>query len=141
MEEECKPASVSISELANCIQGEILNCPEQAGELVENLMVGAMCVDPAPLYFSQKPNKAVITRGDRADIQLGALETSTKCLILTGGTKPHASVVQRAEEKGVPILVVDKDTPSTLAELEQGLSQIVSAAPAASEETSETPEA
>ncbi len=121
MEEERKPAGISISELANCIQGEILNSPEKSGEIVENLMVGAMCVDPAPLYFNLKPAKAVITRGDRADIQLGALETSTKCLILTGGTKPLPDVMQRAEEEGVPILLVEKDTPATLSELERGL--------------------
>jgi len=121
MEEERKPAGISISELANCIQGEILNSPEKSGEIVENLMVGAMCVDPAPLYFNLKPAKAVITRGDRADIQLNALKTSTKCLILTGGTKPLPDVMQRAEEEGVPILLVEKDTPATLSELERGL--------------------
>ena len=126
MEEERKPAGISISELANCIQGEILNSPEQSGEIVENLMVGVMCVDPAPLYFNLKPDKAVITRGNRADIQLGALETSTKCLILTGGTKPLPDVMQRAEEKGVPILLVEKDTPATLSELERGLGQLLS---------------
>ena len=123
--EERKPSTVSIGELAEYIQGEILNCPEQSGELVENLMVGAMCVDPAPLYFDIKPNKAVITRGDRADIQLGALETSTKCLILTGGIKPIPSVMQRAEETKVPIIMVEKETPATLADLETGLGRSI----------------
>ena len=119
--EKRKPASVRISELANCVHGEILSCTEKAEELVESLMVGVMCVDPSPLYFNQKSNKAVITRGDRYDIQLGALETSTKCLILTGGTKPRPNIIQRAEEKGVPVLLVEKDTPATLEKLEQGL--------------------
>ena len=116
---------VSIKELADCIQGEIINCSEQSGEQIENLMVGAMCVDPSPLYFNIKSEKAVITRGDRLDIQLGALETSTKCLILTGGEKPHPSVLQRADEKKVPILVVTNDTTSTLAKLEEGLQQVI----------------
>ncbi len=115
---------VSIKELADCIKGEIINCSDQSEGKIESLMIGAMCVDPSPLYFNIKSEKAVITRGDRLDIQLGALETSTKCLILTGGDKPHPSVLQRADEKKVPILVVPIDTPSTLAKLEEGLGQI-----------------
>lgn len=135
--EEQKP-SVSISELAECLQGEIINCSEQSGDLVESLMVGAMCVDPAPLYFDTKSNKAVITRGDRADIQLGALETSTKCLILTGGTRPIPSVMQRAEETKVPIIVVDKDTPTTLAELDKCLGDTISEMPTLDSESEAT---
>lgn len=110
----------SIGELAEILQGEILNCHEQSGELVQNLMVGAMCVDPAPQYFSLKSDKAVITRGDRADIQLGALETPTKCLILTGGVKPIPNVLLVAEERNVPVIVVEKNTVETLSALEEG---------------------
>ena len=121
--EDRRSLALNVGELAELIQGEILNCPEQSGELVENLMVGAMCVDPAPHYFNLKSDKAVITRGDRADIQLGALETPTKCLILTGGAKPLPNILQRAEEKQVPIIVVEKDTAATLSELEEGLSR------------------
>jgi BioD-like phosphotransacetylase family protein len=121
---ESKSAGISINELAGCLQGDILNSTQQTEDIVEHVMVGAMCPDPSPLYFELKPRKAVITRGDRADIQLGALETSTKCLILTGGHKPVPSVLNRAEEKGVPILLVDKDTPATLAELEQSFAQL-----------------
>ena len=90
--------TVSVGELAEHLQGEILNSLERCDELVENLMVGAMCVDPATSYFNLKPNKAVIARGERADIQLPALETSTKCLILSGGVKPIATILFRAEE-------------------------------------------
>ncbi len=133
--EDRKSSAVSIGELAEYVKGEILNCPEQSGELVENLMVGAMCVDPTPLYFNIKSNKAVITRGDRADIQLGALETSTKCLILTGGIKPIPSVMQRAQEIMAPIILVAKDTPATLADIESGLSQIVVEVPISADES------
>ena len=56
-------------------------------------------------YFRRKPNKAVITGGDRADIQLAALETSTRCLILTGNLYPSPAVLNRAEELCVPVLL------------------------------------
>ena len=135
--EDHKPAGISINQLANCLQSEILNSSDKSEEVIENLMVGAMCVDPAPLYFGLRSNKAVITRGDRADIQLGALETSIKCLILTGGSKPLPIVLGRAEEKAVPILLVEKDTPSILAELEQVLGQLAPEVTLAQDETSE----
>ena len=52
----------------------------------------------------------MITGGDRSDIQLAALETSTKCLILTGDLNPSPFVLNRADELGVPVLLVNMDT-------------------------------
>ena len=45
-----------------------------------------------------------------ADIQLAALETSTSCLILTGNIYPSPSVLNRAEELCVPVLLTKLDT-------------------------------
>lgn len=115
--------TVTVSELVEQLEGEVLNSSERLDELVENFMVGAMCLDPAPLYFNIKPNKAVITRGDRADIQLAALETSTKCLILSGGIKPIATILHRAEEKRVPLIATARDTLATVAAVEEALTQ------------------
>lgn len=111
--------SISVAELAEVLQGEILCCPEAVNELVEHLMVGAMSVDSALSYFRRKPNKAVITGGDRPDIQLAALETSTRCLILTGNLHPSPIILGRAEEVGVPMILVKKDTLSTVEVIEQ----------------------
>jgi BioD-like phosphotransacetylase family protein len=102
--------SISVNELTEALSGEILCCPEHGDELVEYLMVGAMSVDSALTYFRRKPNKAVITGGDRPDIQLAALETSTKCLILTGNLRPSPIILGRAEEVGVPMILVKQDT-------------------------------
>lgn len=136
--EDRKPSTISIGELAECVKGEFLNCSEKSDELVKSLMVGAMCVDPTPLYFGIKSDKAVITRGDRADIQLGALMTSTKCLICTGGIKPIPSVMQRAEDLKVPVILVSKDTPATLEDLEQGLGQAIVDTPSANTDAEST---
>ncbi len=111
--------SISVRELAQVLGAEILCCTDRVDELVENLMVGAMSVDSALSYFRRKPNKAVITGGDRPDIQLAALETSTKCLILTGNLHPSPIILGRAEEVGVPMLLVRKDTLSTVEVIEQ----------------------
>jgi len=102
--------SVSVGDLVEFLSGTVLCCPDKMDELVEHLMVGAMSVDSALSYFRRKPNKAVITGGDRPDIQLAALETSTKCVILTGNMRPSPIILGRAEEVGVPMILVRQDT-------------------------------
>jgi len=113
--------TLSVSELAEHLQGEILNCAEKSGELVENLMLGAMTVDPGPEYFGRKANKAVVARGERPDMQMAALETSMRCLILSGNTAPIPAVRYRAEDKNVPIIVVKSDTMATVMAIENAL--------------------
>ena len=111
--------SLTIGELAEHVQGEILNCADKSAELVENLMLGAMTVDPGPVYFGRKANKAVVVRGERPDMQLAALETSTKCLVLSGGVSPIHTVLRRAEDKGVPIILAKGDTISVVNSIER----------------------
>ncbi|MBN1888266.1 MAG: phosphotransacetylase family protein, partial [Thermoflexales bacterium] len=106
-------AAPSVGELAEGLHAEVLCSQCQTGALVEDLLVGAMSVDSALRHFRRKTNKAVVTGGDRADLQLAALETSTRCLILTGNLYPSPVVLGRAEERGVPILLVNMDTLST----------------------------
>ncbi len=102
--------AASIEEIQEGLGGEVICAHDHLNELVEHLMVGAMGVESALTYFRRKANKAVITGGDRPDIQLAALETSTKCLILTGNLKPSPLIVGKAEEAGVPIIVTKYDT-------------------------------
>jgi BioD-like phosphotransacetylase family protein len=111
--------SISVGQLAEGLGAEMVCCPETSEELVEYLMVGAMNVDSALTYFRRKPNKAVITGGDRSDIQLAALETSTKCLILTGNLPPSPLILGRAEEVGVPVILTKQDTLTAVEIIEQ----------------------
>ena len=117
-------SSITVGQLAEALQGEIICRPDLANELVENLMVGAMSVDASLAYFRRKLNKAVITGGDRPDIQLAALETSTRALVLTGNFYPNPLIVSRAEEAGVPIILVKHDTLTTVQLSEQAFEQI-----------------
>lgn len=114
---------VSVAEIAEAIQARTLCCQEGMTEVVENLMIGAMTPDSGADYFSRKDNKAAIVRGERPDMQLAALATSTKCLILTGGVEPLGQALSWAEEKGVPMLLTEKDTLSTAAGVEQAFVQ------------------
>jgi BioD-like phosphotransacetylase family protein len=116
--------SVSVRELADATAGEFLCCEGAAGELVENFVVGAMGVERALRYFRRTPRKCVITGGDRADIQLAALETPTRCLILTGDLQPSHTVLARAEELNVPVLLVRNDTLLTVSTIEEMLGKL-----------------
>lgn len=106
--------AVPIREIVTALHGNILCCEDKVDELIEHFMIGAMNVESALSYFRKVSNKAVITGGDRSDIQLAALETPTTCLILTGELYPSASILGRAQEIGVPIVVVRTDTANTL---------------------------
>jgi BioD-like phosphotransacetylase family protein len=70
-------------------------------------------------FLRRKANKAVVVGGDRIDFQLMSLETSTNLLILTGNIQPSLRVIDRAEERQVPILVVPDDTLTTVERAEQ----------------------
>jgi len=87
-------------------------------------MIGAMNVEGALRYFRTVQNKAVITGGDRPDIQLAALETSTRCIILTGNLFPGNSIISRAEEREVPMIVVKEDTLTTVEKIESLLRRL-----------------
>jgi BioD-like phosphotransacetylase family protein len=112
--------AISVGELAEVLSGEFLALPEKRDVLVEHLIVGAMSAEQALPRIRRIPGtKAVITGGDRADIQLVALETATQCLILTGHLRPVPEVLRRAEECGVPVLLVRGNTMQTVEAIER----------------------
>lgn len=110
--------SVSVRQLNDILSGRVLCCEEKLDEFVENFSIGAMDVDSALNYFRRTPNKAVITGAHRADIQLAAMETSTKCVILTGGLSTNDVVIGKAQAKGIPIISVPDDTFTTIDKIE-----------------------
>jgi BioD-like phosphotransacetylase family protein len=111
--------AISVGELAGLLDAEFLTLPDKKDVLIEELIVGAMSVEKALPYIRRvQGRKAVITGGDRADIQLVALETTTNCLILTGHLHPVPEVLHRAEEVGVPVLLVRGNTMETVESIE-----------------------
>ncbi|MFZ5644846.1 MAG: phosphotransacetylase family protein [Bacillota bacterium] len=107
----------TVEEYYKELGGEILACGDRMNLLVEDITVGAMTLEGALRYLRRSTNKAVIIGGDRADMALAALETSTSVLILTGGLYPDVKVLARAEEKGVPVILVHHDTYTTIEKL------------------------
>jgi hypothetical protein len=112
-------SALTVGELIKLLDAEVLTKYQRAEALVENLTVGAMTAEAALSRFRRASNKAVITGGDRTDIQLAALETSTTCLILTGNLRPSPLVIKQAEEFGISVLLVRTNTMETIEQIER----------------------
>lgn len=109
----------TVAEFYDILGGEILAGEENLGQIVEEVVIGAMTLESALRYFRRSLNKAVITGGDRPDLALAALETSTSVIVLTGGLYPDVKVITRAREQGVPLLLVSHDTYTVINMLQE----------------------
>ncbi|WP_210404633.1 phosphotransacetylase family protein [Chroococcidiopsis sp. TS-821] len=116
--------SVSVAELVEHLNAEVLCRPDRLDLMVESLAIGAMNVNAALKYFRRRQNMAVVTGGDRVEIQLAALESSTQCLILTGQLPPPPFILAKAEDLEIPILSVDLDTLSTVEIIDRTFGQV-----------------
>lgn len=117
--------SVSVEALVHHLNADVLNNPERIDQMmVEEISIGAMNANSALRYFNQANNMVVVTGGDRFDIQMAALESSTQCLVLTGRLSPRQDILERANDLEVPILSVDLDTLTTVEMIEQAFDQV-----------------
>jgi hypothetical protein len=112
-------AGVTVEGLSEEIGAEMLT-GGKTDSFVERFLVGAMSGDAALRYFRRTKDAAVITGGDRSEIQSAALEApGVKCLILTGGHRPPSAVLGKAEEKQVPVMLTNADTLTVLERAEE----------------------
>ena len=110
--------ALSVGEIIDALDAQVLTGVHLRERLVEHMAVGAMSVEAALPRFRRQLNKAVFTGGDRTDIQAAALETSTTCLVLTGNLQPTSTIIKRAEELGVAVLLVPSNTLETVERVE-----------------------
>jgi uncharacterized protein len=113
----------TVQALADGIGGNVINRNLQTQGVIENFLLGAMNPDHGSGYYARKTNKAVIVSSDRPDMQLSALETPTKCLVIAGPKTPIPMVLNRAETKQVPIISVNNSIPGILTSIESILNQ------------------
>ena len=114
------PTVGDVAELlgAGVVNRNALRSPEtQLGELVEHFMLGGLFLDKGGYVFGRRENKAVIVRGDRPDLQMAALDTSTVCLILTNDKPPVQYITHHAELRQTPMLAVSTPTLATMEKL------------------------
>ena len=118
--EDRRLLGVSVGQITEHLNGRYLGYIENGMQdyLVEHFLIGGLILDWGVNYFNTRDHKAVISRGERPDIQMAALETSTSCLVATGGREPLEYVMYEAEQEEVPVVVVDTDTLSTARSLD-----------------------
>ncbi len=117
--QEAMLSATSVGEVAAACEGTFLCGAEQASDMVENLVVGAMGMEQAKARMEQIPSKAVITGGDRTDMIIAALEMSAKVIILTGNLHPSPIILRQAAQMGVPIVLTPYHTLDAVKSIEQ----------------------
>jgi hypothetical protein len=114
----------NVEEVADALGATVIVAEDRMDRIVEEVMVGAMTPETALKTMRRFANKAIITGGDRSDIQMAALSTDTSCLVLTGGLYPDRQVVAKAYELGVPILLTRQDTLNASETIEHLIARI-----------------
>ena len=115
-------AGVTIEDLARSLGCNVLTPDIGMDTHVERFTVGAMGGNSALDQFRRTRDAVMITGGDRSEVQTAALEAAgIKALLLTGGFRPASAVLGRAQEEGVPILLVQSDTRTTIDRVEDVL--------------------
>jgi BioD-like phosphotransacetylase family protein len=121
--------ALSIGELAEALEGKILNNPEKVNELIENYMVGSSTFDRGAAYYQRKSNKAVLIWGERPGFRKAAvaslpqlvLQTSTRCIIISDSATPLPAMIQKAEEKRVPLISAPGKLSEVITKLEKAM--------------------
>ncbi len=105
---------LSVSLLAEALYAKVVAGSSGLGGVVQNTFVGAMSAEAAvasPLW--ERPAKLIITSGDRTDMVAAAVDSDTRAVVLTNNITPPPQVVAKADERGVPLLLVAQDTFQT----------------------------
>ncbi|HHD16644.1 MAG TPA: hypothetical protein ENK47_08050, partial [Euryarchaeota archaeon] len=103
-----------VSHYSNVLFAKIIAGQRGLSKIVRNVFVGAMSGSRAienPLF--RKEDKLLITSGDRSDMVLAAIETDSAGIILTNNIVPPANLISKADERDIPLLLVQGDTFKT----------------------------
>jgi BioD-like phosphotransacetylase family protein len=112
-------AGVPVADLADELGAETLTGDAPTDAIVERFVVGAMSASEALPALRRTRNAVLVAGGDRPEIATAALDApGIDCILLTGGFRPPAAVVGRAEDAGVPVLLVQSDTTTAVERLE-----------------------
>lgn len=98
------------------IKGEIISGKDNLNLLIKKIIVGAMFPHQALSYIDE--GVLVIIPGTREDILFAIMSSSLiehkksiiSGIVLTGGVKPHMSVVELLEKLNIPTYAVEEDT-------------------------------
>jgi len=101
----------TVGYLADRLFAKIVSGEGHLNRVVRNVFIGSLSCGEAlrdPRF--NEPGNLVITSGDRSDMILAALDSGATALILTNNILPAPSLISRAAERGIPLLLVSTDT-------------------------------
>jgi BioD-like phosphotransacetylase family protein len=117
--EDAVLAAPSLDDIAAAVDGRwLVGDPAEDG--VERVMIGTVASDSASPYFGARAGKCVVTRADKVDLQLAALQGDVRCLVITGGGEPSPYIIDRVRSigDGVALLLAPGSTVETMRAIE-----------------------
>ena len=107
--------SNTVDQFAKHLDGEYVFDCDGKDNLILNVLIGGIVLDWSVHYYSSKKNVIALIRGDRPDLQLGAMQSggNVKSIVLTKGIKPIEYVVYEAKKQQIPLISVKTDTHET----------------------------
>lgn len=112
-------ANATLGQIAKTTRGSFINGKSKSRRRVQRVIIGAMNSSHAIEYF--KPGTLIITPGDRDDVILAALSSSTLSehegqsiagLVLSGDLQPSGPVLQLLHASDVPTIASPLDSYS-----------------------------
>lgn len=103
---------------------KLLSCDKCLDRNIAKILVGAMAPHDALRYFSDR--SLVITPGDREDLILAVVGYQTdkakdgiriSGIVLSGGIKPHKTIVDLVHRTKIPLLLAEGDTYSVASKI------------------------
>jgi BioD-like phosphotransacetylase family protein len=102
---------VTVQYLANHLFAKVITGENALNRVIRNILVGAMSINALfETSLFQKEDKLVITSGDRADMILAAIQSDAACVVITNNILPSSSLISKAYERNIPMLMVPQDT-------------------------------
>ncbi|RPJ04500.1 MAG: phosphotransacetylase family protein, partial [Deltaproteobacteria bacterium] len=102
---------LSVDYLAKRLLAKVITGEKALNRTVRNILVGAMTLNALfQTSLFQKEDKLVITSGDREDMILAAIESSTAGVVITNNIVPSSNILSKAYERNIPLLLVSQDT-------------------------------
>ena len=112
-------AAPSLDDLAAALEGRWLHRRAER-QSIGRVMIGTVASDAGSPYFGNRERVCVITRFDKTDVQLAALLTDLRCLVITGDGEPSPYLLDRVRSlpDEVSLLSVPGSTVETMARVE-----------------------
>jgi BioD-like phosphotransacetylase family protein len=109
----------SVADIALALDARWLHETDEPAAF-DRIMIGTVASDAGSPYFANRERTCVITRFDKTDIQLAALLTDLRCMVITGGGVPSPYLIDRVSgrREEVALLATDRSTVETMETIE-----------------------